>query len=245
MKIQTVLILSASLLLYSCKKNNPVSPEAPPQTIIVSAYGEAFDSLYFKMWSDSSWSKFGGTIVINGTMYVIEVTNDGYESYYNELGYAGFKPAGDALILFDRPITNLPDTLTFGEAYTRQTTFSYQGYLFTFAYEQTLVDTVSVSVPFGAFNPCLHFTNKVTVAAGGQSEVQNVEFWIARGPGSIKQTSGSISVVMVRGIVNGQGWGMVYPGIRREETRELAATLRSVIRGIRAARLPRLTGSPP
>ncbi|MGB2868773.1 MAG: hypothetical protein WBD36_09995 [Bacteroidota bacterium] len=240
MKSPILLILSVAVL-FSCKKNDPVSPEPPLKTIVVSAYGEALDSLYFKMWSDSSWSKYGGTVVISGALYAIEVTNDGYESYYSETGFAGFKAAGDVPILFDKPMTNLPDTLAFGEAYTRQTTFSYRGYPFTMANEQTLVDTVSVSVPFGLFNPCLHFTSKVTVSANGQSEVQNIEFWIARGPGTIKQASGTLSVVMVRGIVNGQGWGMADPGTGRLEIKQPDVLLRFATRGILAAHHARLT----
>ena len=229
MKYPTLLIFSV-VILISCKKNDPVGPEPPLKTIVVSAYREALDSLYFKMWSDSSWSKYGGSVVLNGNSYVVEVTNDGYESYYSATGFAGFKQPGDALILFDKPITNLPDTLAFGEAYTRQTTFSYQGITFTLAQEQTLVDTVSVSVPFGVFNPCLHFASRVTVSASGQSDVQNVEFWIARGPGTIKQASGPLSVVMVRGIVNGQGWGMVYPGTHRFEIKQPDVLLRLATR---------------
>jgi hypothetical protein len=205
-------LLILSLLCLSCKKeDSPVSPTPSPKIMLLSEYGSLIDSAFYKMWSDSSWERFNQVVTLNGITYVTVISNDGNEYYYSALGYAGVKPQGQSLIIFDRPLPSLPDTVVFGQTYTRETSFFYQGYNYSLKYEQYLQDTVSISVPFGTFNPCLWFKSMSTLSAGGQSQTQNGEFWLARGPSDIKQTLNSgLTIVMVRGRVNGQGWGMPF-----------------------------------
>lgn len=211
----TVCFLISSILSFSCKKeDSPVSTPTPPppKIILLTGYGSSIDSSFYKMWSDSSWERFNRIVTVNGITYVTVITNDGNEYYYSVLGYAGFKPQGQSLIIFDRPLPSLPDTIIFNQTYVRETSFFYQGYNYSLKAEQSLQDTVSVTVPFGTFNPCLWFKSKNTLSAGGQSEVQNTQFWLAKGPSDIKQTLNSgLTIVMVRGRVNGQGWGMPFP----------------------------------
>jgi hypothetical protein len=212
------LLLIAPLLFLSCEKeDSPVSNQtptpSPPKTIALYGYGSYIDSAYYKMWSDSSWEKFNQVTIINGTTYVTTINNNGDEYYYDALGYAGFNAKSQSLIIFDKPVTSLPDTLVFGQKYIRETTFFYQGYNYSLRYEQILQDTVSVSVPFGIFNPCLWFKSTSTLSAGGQSSVSTGQFWLAIGPADIKQTLNSgNTIIMIRGVVNGEGWGMSVSG---------------------------------
>lgn len=216
MKFILFTIFISLLIFSSCKKseNNPVEPEPEIKYMFLEGYGSLIDSFYYKQWSDSSWEKFNRVTTINGRTYVTIINNEGAEYYYDVIGYAGFKPSGESLILFDHTLPPIPDSIVFNQTYTRETTFYYQGYNYTLKFEQSLTDTVSVSVPFGIFNSCLWFKSKAVLSASGQSETQNGQFWLAKGPSDIKQTLNSgITIVMVRGIVNGQGWGMSFPKI--------------------------------
>lgn len=185
--------------------------------MMMEDYMTYIDSLYYKVWSDSSWEKFNNSVKINNIVYVTVINSDGVEYYYSILGYAGFKPYGESLILFDKPVPTLPDTLLFNYTYKLETTFYYQGYNYTMTYNETLLDTVSVAVAFGIFNPCLWFKSKFTLSAGGQSESLDREYWLAKGPGNIKlKQDNGVIIVMVRGIVNGQSWGMPLEKHNRE-----------------------------
>lgn len=212
-KLFRTLLLIAPLLFLSCKKeNSPVSNQTSTQkTMAIYNYGYYLDSAYYKMWSDSSWEKFNQVTTINGKTYVTTINNNGDETYFDSIGFAGIKPNGQSLIIFDKPIPSLPDTLVFSQKYIQETTFSSQGYNYSLKYEQVLQDTVSVSVSFGIFNPCLWFNSTSTISANGQSNVSTDQIWIAIGPADIKAilTSGD-TIEMVRGVVNGRGWGMSY-----------------------------------
>jgi len=216
-----VILVFLSLIFFSCSdsEDSPVTPVQNPRVMLMEDYMTYIDSLYYKVWSDSSWEKFNRFIKINNIDYVTVINNDGYEYYYTAIGYAGFKPIGESLILFDEPLPTLPDTLLFNYTYKRETTFYYQGYNYILTYNETLLDTVSVAVPFGIFNPCLWFKSKATISASGQSETQNSEFWLAEGPGAIKlKQDNGIVIVMVRGIVNGEWWGMPLQKTTRDIT---------------------------
>lgn len=204
-------ILAVLLIVNGCKKSeSPVAP-APVRTMHVAAYGFSIDSSYYKVWSDSSWEKFNQVTTVNNVVYATVLTSTGDEQYYSMAGYAGIKPSGQMLIIFDSPIGSLSDTLEFGRVYTQQATFSYQGFGFTLSVEQSLRDTVGVTVAFGHFNPCLWFDVKTTMSGAGQTQTQTQQVWIAAGPSSIKQMANSgVITEMVRGRVNGQGWGMPF-----------------------------------
>lgn len=219
-----VCFLISCLLFLSChKENSPVSPPTSQRIMLLTGYGFALDSSFYKVWSDSSWEKFNQIVTLSGTMYVTVITNDGYEYYYSALGYAGFKPQGQSLILFDTPMASLPDTMVFAQTYTSETSFSSGEYRYSLKVEQSLQDTVSASVLFGTFDPCLWITSKSTLSASGQSEVENLQSWLAKGPSDIKQTLNSgVTMTMVRGMVNGKWWGMPLtkgiPAARRTES---------------------------
>ncbi len=191
--------------------------------MVVTGYGFAIDSSFYRLWSDSSWEKFNQVVTLNGTTYVTLITNDGYEYYYSQSGWAGFKEQGQSLILFDTPMPSLPDTMVFAQTYTSATSFSYQEYIYSLKVQQSLQDTVSVSVSFGTFDPCLWIKTKSTQSVNGQSMVQNLQSWLAKGPSDIKEIlSNGFTITMLRGWVNGRSWGTSvtngFPSAARSES---------------------------
>jgi hypothetical protein len=205
------------ILIASCSKSDN-SVNVPgiltPQikTVPSKNYILHLDSTYYKMWSDSSWEKFNGITIINGKSYIKVLNSDGTEYYYTALGYAGVQSSGDSLILFDKELTSLPDTLEIGKTYDLSTTFYYRGYNYTFNSEETLSDTVSIAAPFGVVNSCLWLLIKTTITAGGLSQVGYSQTWLAPNIYAIKKTlTSGQTVIMVKGVVNGNGWGMTFP----------------------------------
>jgi hypothetical protein len=214
MKILILFLLSFILLFTeSCKKSdNPITPNVAQKNIDVAGYSSSLDSDYYAVWSDSSWEKFNRIITISGVTYITMINNTGDEYYYSAAGYAGFIPAGESLILFDKPIPGIPDTMVSNTVYTSGTAFYYQGNNFSVQNENTLLDTVNVSIPLGNFNCCIYMKSKSTITASSQSQTQSSYWWAAKGPSTIKQTlNSSITIVLVRGIINGEGWGMAFP----------------------------------
>jgi hypothetical protein len=205
------------ILIASCSKsdnsvNAPVTFTPQIKTIPFKDYNLHIDSTYYKMWSDSSWEKFNGITIINGKSYVKVLNSDGTEYYYTTLGYAGVQTSGDSLILFDKELTSLPDTLEIGKTYDLSSSFYYRGYNYTFNSEETLSDTVSVAAPFGVVNSCLWLLIKTTISSGGLSQVGNSQTWLAPNIYAIKKTLNlGQTVVMVKGVVDGNGWGMSFP----------------------------------
>lgn len=216
-KILITIVPLFLILVVSCSKSdNSINVTSTfttqVKTIPSQNYILHLDSTYYKMWSDSSWEKFNGIMTSNGKSYITVINNVGTEYYYTTLGYAGVKPSGDSLILFDKELTTLPDTLEIGKTYDLSTTFYYHGYNYTFNSEETLSDTVSVSVPFGVINSCLWLNIKTTISTGGQSQVSISQSWLAPKIYAIKKTlNSSQAVIMVKGVVNGIGWGMSFP----------------------------------
>ncbi len=205
------------ILISSCSKSdnsvNPIGTSTPQiKTIPSKNYILHLDTTYYKMWSDSSWEKFNGDTIINGKSYIKVINSVGTEYYYTTLGYAGVKAGGDSLILFDKELSSLPDTLRIGKTYDLSTTFHYQGYNYSFNSEETLSDTVSVSVPFGVVDSCLWLLIKTTISTGGLSQVANSQTWLAPDIYAIEKTlSSGLTIIMVKGVVNGKGWGMSFP----------------------------------
>lgn len=241
-----ICFLISSLLFLSCKKeNSPVSASTQQKIMLIAGYGSVIDSSFYRVWSDSSWEKFNQIVTINGTTYYTVITNDGYESYYSMLGYAGFKEQGGSLSLFNTPIASLPDTVIFTQTYTSETSFSYQGNSYSLKIEQSLQDTVSVSVPFGTFDPCLWLKSKSTVSTAVESQVQNIQSWLAKGPSEIKQTLNSgVTITMVRGMVNGKWWGMPHtkglPAVTKSESSKFVEhLLKPLFRGWHLSELAR------
>jgi hypothetical protein len=205
-RILIPLVIIASFIV-GCSDDRPTQPER--RTFDLSEYYESLDSLYYKVWSDGSSRQWHGRQTIGTTPYVIIRNNSGDMYYYSAGGYAGFQTAGYSLILFDKPIPSLPSDVEFGKHIANTTTFSYGGYLFTMKITYALLDTASVAVTFGVFNPCPHFSEEIVLSASGESETTTSQFWIASGPGSIRLRNQDQTVIdMVRGFVNGQSWGV-------------------------------------
>jgi len=205
------------LLLAGCSKNDTLVDVIPAQTAppvlggvkyALAPYQDALDSLYYKVWSDSSWTAYGGTKVIGTGTYTVLKDDIGDEYYYNSQGYAGFYNPGGTVIIFDTPLGVWPDSLPIGGQINESTTFAYQGYTWSMYNVYVLADTTTASAAFGTFDPCLHvqLVSTVYVAGSGSSSIE--DFWLASGPGEIVQEDGSgDSAIMARGYVNGRYWG--------------------------------------
>ncbi|MFH0990276.1 MAG: Ig-like domain-containing protein [bacterium] len=191
---------SSSLISVTIKNSRP--------PIDIRAYGQTFDSLYTKTWSDNSWEKFKRYETISGYRYIVMEINGGDLYYYNENGYCGFTPHGESRIMFDIPIPYMKNLWKINDSQKLSTTFHYQGYTYTFNMTYTFKDTLSVTVSFGTFNPCLYFLEDGSLSAQGQSTTTHREFYQANGPGAIKgKTTDGRILNMVRGHVNGKYWG--------------------------------------
>lgn len=164
------------------------------------------------MWSDSSWSKYGKTEIINGITYVSTINSLGNEYYYDAIGYAGFKPNGNEAILFDKSFPGFPDSIHIGDTFIQESSFFSQGYNYHLKFEYLFEDTNSVSIPIGIFNKCLQISSKTTLTVLDQKDINESTYWLAIGPGNIKNMPKSgLTTVLVRARVNGLGWGMPYP----------------------------------
>ncbi len=208
-------LIVLSVLLEAC--NAGPAPTAPAGLSIpksravpmsVAGYGESLDSTYFKMWSDSSWDEFYMDTTLNGIPYSIILTSAGNENLYGPNGYSGFGQYGGSIILFDSALASLPDTMVGGTPYTTQTTFSYQGGTYVLVDQETLVDSVTVSVPIGTFTNC-----RILESVGAINGVLQYAtyFWLAKGPSDIIEeyntVYGPYSIQMAYGEVNGQTLG--------------------------------------
>jgi hypothetical protein len=210
LKLLRVVLVLFVLAFTACHKSDdsPTNPSALQKMLSLTAYGSSLDTSYFKVWSDSSWEKYSKVRNVNGIDYLVTVTSAGNTYYYGKSGYAGLQPSGMSLILFDTPL-QLPSTIPFKQSIKIQTTFYADSYNYTLVYDYYLNDTVNVSVPFGSFTGCAWFTVNMTLSAGGQSQSQSTDTYMAVGPSTIKTVSSNGSaVVMVRGNVNGRSWGM-------------------------------------
>ena len=248
MRICSAIVILALGMLIGCKKDtgNPVAPATTTPPVVVPAqislrsYQTTIDTNYVEVWSDSSWSKYGSYKTVNGLTYYVEITSAGNQYYYGAIGYSGWVPSGGSLILFDKPILGWPDSLGLGKQIFDTTTFTYQGYLYQMIETSTLVDTPSISVSFGLFHPCLHFTYAVRLTAGGSSQTTYSDYWCARGPGQIRSMDSNYKVTtMVRGYVNGQFWGTTGPVHLPQSIKTIAKMLdtqwmaKQIIKGIR------------
>ena len=205
------------LLLAGCSGHNtPVGPmQAPAPTaggvkFPLAPYQDALDTLYYKVWSDSSWTAYGGTKIIGTGTYAVLVDNVGDEYYYGDQGYSGFQNPGNIAIMFDTPLGAWPDSLPINGQIIESTTFSYRGNTWKLDNTYSLTDTTSASAAIGTFDPCLHLqlVSRTTVAGSVSGSVY--DFWLANGPGEIVQEDElGNAASMARGHVNGRYWGVI------------------------------------
>ncbi|HTX99074.1 MAG TPA: hypothetical protein VMG09_03550 [Bacteroidota bacterium] len=222
-------LLSASLILLavialSCSQGSvPNGPPPATQTPVghagplsVVGYGETLDSSYYKVWSDNTWEEYSGDTMINGIVYTIIMDNSGYENFYSPAGYAGFGQYGSSPILFDSVLASVPDTMVVGTTYTAQTTFMYQGSSNVLIDQETLVDSGTVTVPFGTFTNCRVMSS--VGAINGVLQYATV-YWLAQGPSDIAReystAYGPYDIQMSYGEVNGIEWGVPSSALAR------------------------------
>ncbi|HUI10110.1 MAG TPA: hypothetical protein VL221_07270 [Bacteroidota bacterium] len=221
-------------LIAGCAQNNgpvaiigtPAQPTPSGPALYIVPFGEQLDTLYVKIWSDSSWTAFGGYDTIGSTPYFVLASSSGTDYLYGPAGYAGFIPYGEPLILFDTPIGPWQDSLQIGGTIQQNTTFSFQGNGYAMSLVNTLIDTQSVTTDFGVFSPCLHFAYTELLTVGGSTSPSYSEYWEGVGPGEVEEANSlGQSIVMVRGYVNGRIWG---PGLARTRTAQATQRLRDL-----------------
>lgn len=205
--LSRLLFVISVLFIVSCGEDNPVDPTPQIKTLSTSGYGFIIEPEFYKIWSDSSWDRYNGIVVVNNKQYVSMLNSEGTEYYYNSIGYAGFKPVGENAIIFNTPITSIPDTLLCGIGYAKQTTFYFQSHTYTIIIERTLVDTQTVTIGLGTYFSCLLFHNKGTIKVSNQSETVYSDAWLAKGPSDIKITADGTTKEMVEGKVNNTQYG--------------------------------------
>ncbi|MGC8596102.1 MAG: hypothetical protein ACP5MI_10935 [Candidatus Kryptoniota bacterium] len=201
-----------SIALYSCSNNSaPTAPriQNPGLAVSINGYGYTLDSTYYKVWSDSSYETYLMDTTINGTNYRVLLDNSGYQYFYGPKGYSGFLPYGGSLVMFDSALASLPDTMLEGQVYTRQTTFTVQGVNYVLADQDVILDTTTVSVPFGTFSNCVVLQSTSSITGGGQTMGGTTVYWLAKGPSDIyRQYDTGYSIYMAYGVVNRIGWGV-------------------------------------
>ena len=213
-------VLLAFLILAGCSRNDTLVDVIPSPTptptpggvkFPLAPYQDSLDTLYFKVWSDSSWMAYGGTKVIGTTTYFVVKDNAGNEYYYDSAGYAGFYNPGSTVIIFDTPLGAWPDSLQIYGQISESTTFPYQGYSWTMSNTYRLADTSAASAAFGTFDPSLHFQYVSSLVAAGSGSTSSADLWLANGPGQIVQEDMYGNVfIMARGHVNGRYWGVGF-----------------------------------
>jgi len=199
-------------LLIACNKDQPPTGPTTPTWFYLdlTGYGETLQPGYLKIYSDSSWEKYGGIDTVNGTAYVSTVASDSTLSYYTLATgqYAGYKLTGLDPILFDVPVPFLPTHWPSDSTFARTATFTVAGYSVSVTDLYTLIDTAVIVTPLGSFSPAPHFHNVTyAVASDGATGYASQDIWTARGPGVIvTMQQGQSAVYFVRGYVNGKSW---------------------------------------
>lgn len=213
-----ICLVFLSVIFYAC--NQP----APTQTafsgkITLDGYGETIDSLYYKVWSDSSWEEFNGYIDTNGLMYTTVLASDSSQYFYDSSGkYSGFELPqiyGKNVVIFDSSLASLPDTMIGNLTYQQHTTFSFQGTSYYLIDNETVVDSGTVVTSFGTFPNCPEIHSNQLIAVGNNVVASSdVVLWLAKGPSDVEQDFYdyygylAYSITMAYGVVNGQSWGV-------------------------------------
>jgi hypothetical protein len=218
--------VSALLLLgfLGCTKDGtPTGPSGPTHTPVdpppaatwfyvdLTGYREDLGPGYAKVYSDSSWEKYGGIETVKGTAYLAILVSDSARYYYTmtTCQYAGHKLKGEDPIIFDEPNALLPASWRSDTTVTVTTKFAYMNNVVVMKTSYQLVDTVGIATPLGSFSPVLHFYVRVDITtSSGVAPSKYQDIWLARGPAGIKiQLQGRAPVYFDHGYVNGRSWG--------------------------------------
>ena len=225
-----VCMIFTSIVLSSCNQTSAptgTSPQFPNPGLAVSlvGYGSTLDSTYYKVWSDSSWQEFYIDTTISGTTYSVLLDDAGNETLYGPDGYSGFGVNGGYVVLFDSALASPPDTMLEGTPYVTQTTFSYQGSSYVLTDQETLLDTTTVTLPFGTFTDCPVIQSVGSI--NGSLQYVNV-YWLAKGPSDIvRQDYTGYTIQMAYGVVNGQNWGITSGALPAIAANRVPSTARA------------------
>jgi hypothetical protein len=196
-KMKKLIFILILIFLFGCKKkDNPVEP-ASRKSISTNNYRTYIDSTFYIDWSDGSWIKYSKISTINGVNYLTLLNNSGYEYYYNNSGYCGYKIPPSSTIIFDKPLSFLPDTLFFNEPVNTSTTFYYNGNNYKLDQQDILTDTITVSIPIGIFRKCLWIKTSDNLTTSTSSQIENTEEWVAPIYGEIKYENNDGTVIVV------------------------------------------------
>jgi hypothetical protein len=202
------LVLALALALPSCSDDTS-SPDDSQQPGAIDLTGvlPVYDSLYYKVWTDSSSERYAGMVEAGGVSYLSIVDdNAGTQVLYAEGKYAGLvAPTGEPII-FASPIDPPPASMALGQTVVRNTTFTFQNAQVALQVSYTLLDTGTVSAPLGTFSHAVKVRASAVASAVIVADTATVVEWIARGPGTVRRFIGTDTLEMVYGNVNGRFW---------------------------------------
>ncbi|HQT92752.1 MAG TPA: hypothetical protein PL001_12085, partial [Candidatus Kryptobacter bacterium] len=138
----------------------------------------------------------------------------------------GFGVNGGYVVLFDSALASPPDTMLEGTTYVSQTTFTHQGSSYVLTDQETLLDTTTVTLPFGTFTDCRVIRSVGSI--NGSLQYVNV-YWLAKGPSDIvRQDYTGYTIQMAYGVVNGQVWGLTGRALPENAANRVPAASRVV-----------------
>jgi hypothetical protein len=202
------LVLALALALPSCSDDTSSPDDSQqPGVIDLTGYLPVYDSLYYKVWTDSSSERYAGMVEAGGVSYVSIVDdNAGTQVLYAGGKYAGLVgPTGDPII-FTSPIDPPPASMTLGQTVVRNTSFTYQNAQVALQVSYTLLDTGTVSATLGTFSSAVKVRASAIASAVIVADTATTVEWMVRGPGTVRRFIGADTLEMVYGNVNGRFW---------------------------------------
>jgi hypothetical protein len=204
-----LLALALSTALLSCSDDDSASPADPPQqgAVDLTGYLPVYDSLYFKVWSDSSSERYAGMVEAGGVSYLSIVDDHaGTQVLYANGKYAGLIGPTGAPIIFSAPVEPPPSSMLIGQTIVRNTTFEFQSVPVSLQVSYTLLDTGTVSAPVGTFPGAVQLRASAVATAVILADTVTTIEWMAKGPGTVRRYIGADTLGMVYGQVNGRFW---------------------------------------
>ena len=204
-----LLALAVSVSLPSCSDDESSSPTGPqqPGAIDLTGYLPVYDSLYYKVWTDSSSERYAGMVEVGGVSYLSVVDdNAGTEILYAGGKYAGLIGPTGTPIIFSAPVEPPPSFMTIGQTVVRTTTFEFQSAPVSLKVTYTLLDTGSVSAPVGTFSGAIQLKASAIATAVILADTATTIEWMVKGPSTVRRFIGADTLGMVYGQVNGGFW---------------------------------------
>jgi hypothetical protein len=202
-------MLALSLAAISCSGDDSSSPTGTPQpgAIDLTGYLPVYDSLYYKVWSDSSSERYAGMVDVGGLSYLSIVDDHaGTQVLYAGGKYAGLIGPTGAPIIFSAPVEPPPPSMTIGQTVVRNTTFEFQGVPVSLQVSYTLLDTGTATAPVGTFSGAIQLRASAVATAVVLADTVTTVEWMAKGPSTVRRFIGADTLGMVYGQVNGRFW---------------------------------------